>query len=75
MCYNRCLGVQWEKHYLQARTGFPTAVDVMQELHMLCEIDMKHDKSFSQQEEAQALAEGLVSSTPSCTCCTIAIPV
>lgn len=42
-----CLGVQRESHYLQARTGFPTAVDVMQELCMLHEIAMKHDKNCS----------------------------
>ena len=37
----RCLGVQC--HHLQpVRSAVPT-----QELHMLCETDMKHDKSFS----------------------------
>ena len=50
-----CLGVQC--HHLQARR-FLTAVDVMQELHVLCEIDMKHDMSFSATRRRPSSCQG-----------------
>ena len=60
-------------HHLQARTGFPTAADVMQELHMLWDIDTKHDMSHCAARRGPSCCQGSVNAAPSC--CVTATPV